>query len=327
VDGLRVDGVASMLYLDYSRRAGEWIPNEHGGRENLEAIGFLRRLNEVVYGIFPDIQTAAEESTSWPMVSRPVWVGGLGFGFKWDMGWMNDVLRYFAYDPIHRRYHQDQLTFRSMYACTENFVLPLSHDEVVHGKGSLLAKMPGDAWQQFANLRLLYAFMFAQPGHKLLFQGAELAPWTEWAHDGALDFGLLEWPTHRGVFNLLSALNHVYRAEPALHELDFVPEGFEWVETRNAEWSVLGFERIARDGTRVLCVFNFTPIPREGYRVGVLQPGTWRELLNTDADTFAGSGVGNAGALDSDPVGAQGRGHSLSLRLPPLGALFLRSPQ
>ncbi|MEZ4328829.1 MAG: 1,4-alpha-glucan branching protein GlgB [Polyangiales bacterium] len=325
-DGLRVDGVASMLYLDYSRRAGEWLPNEHGGRENLEAIAFLRRLNEAVYKRFPDAQTTAEESTSWPMVSRPVWVGGLGFGFKWDLGWMNDVLRYFGRDPVHRRFHQEQLTFRSMYACSENFVLPLSHDEVVHGKGSLLAKMPGDTWQQFANLRLLYAFMFAQPGHKLLFQGAELAPYTEWAHDGALDLGLLGYATHRGVFELLGALNALYRAEPALHELDFVPEGFEWVETRNPEWSVLAFERVARDGARVLCVFNFTPVPREGYRVGVRQPGLWRELLNTDADVFAGSGVGNEGAVHSDSQGAQERPHSLALRLPPLGALYLRSP-
>jgi alpha-1,4-glucan:alpha-1,4-glucan 6-glycosyltransferase/4-alpha-glucanotransferase len=327
IDGLRVDGVASMLYLDYSRKAGEWIPNEHGGRENLDAIQFLRRLNEVLYGRHPDTQTTAEESTSWPMVSRPTWVGGLGFGFKWDLGWMNDVLRYFGRDPVHRRFHQEQLTFRSMYAFQENFVLPLSHDEVVHGKGSLLGKMPGDVWQKFANLRLLYAFMYAQPGHKLLFQGAELAPWDEWSHDRPLDLGLLSWSTHQGIFDLLAALNRVYRAEPALHELDFVAAGFEWVETRNPEWSVLAFERIARDGLRVLCVFNFTPVPREGYRVGVLQPGTWAEILNTDAGLFAGSGVGNAGAVASDPVAAQGRAHSLALRLPPLGALYLRSPR
>ena len=326
VDGLRVDAVASMLYLDYSREEGEWIPNEFGGNENTEAISFLKEFNETVYAEFPDAITIAEESTAWTGVSRPTFTGGLGFGQKWMMGWMHDTLSYFKHDPIHRQYHHNEITFSLVYAFSENFMLPLSHDEVVHGKGSLLAKMPGDTWQQFANLRLLYAFMFAQPGHKLLFQGAELAPYTEWAHDGALDLGLLGYATHRGVFELLGALNALYRAEPALHELDFVPEGFEWVETRNPEWSVLAFERVARDGARVLCVFNFTPVPREGYRVGVRQPGLWRELLNTDADVFAGSGVGNEGAVHSDSQGAQERPHSLALRLPPLGALYLRSP-
>lgn len=326
VDGLRVDGVASMLYLDYSRADGEWIPNVHGGRENLEAIDFLRKLNEAFYEEHPHGQTSAEESTSWPMVSHPTFLGGLGFGTKWDLGWMHDTLHYFAREPVHRKYHQDQLTFRSMYAWHENFVLPLSHDEVVHGKGSLLGRMPGDQWRRFANLRLLYAYMFASPGHKLLFMGSELAPETEWDHEASLDWGLLADPMRHGVMRCLSELNRLYRGEAALHALDQRPAGFAWVECGAPELSVLAFERIAPDGARVLCAFNLTPVPREGYRIGVEKAGYWRELLNTDAREFGGSGVGNWGGLESQAIPALGRANSLSLTLPPLASVWLRSP-
>ncbi|HVU04366.1 MAG TPA: 1,4-alpha-glucan branching protein GlgB [Polyangiaceae bacterium] len=325
-DGLRVDGVASMLYLDYSRADGQWIPNEFGGRENLDAISFLRWLNESVYGRFPDVSMTAEESTAWPMVSRPTYLGGLGFGSKWDLGWMHDTLDYFSKDPIHRRYHHDRLTFRGMYAWHENFVLPLSHDEVVHGKGSLLGKMPGDDFQKFANLRLLFAYQYACPGHKLLFMGGELGTRNEWSHESPLELSLLDSPPHAGVARLVSALNAVYRSEPALYELDKRPEGFAWVDIRNAEESVLAFERRARDGSRVLAVFNFTPVVRRGYRVGVTTEGFWKEILNSNAAEFGGTGEGNFGGRKADPVGAHGRRYSIEITLPPLAAVYFRSP-
>jgi 1,4-alpha-glucan branching enzyme len=324
-DGLRVDAVASMLYLDYSRKAGEWIPNEFGGRENLGAIRFLRATNEEVYRSFPEAQTIAEESTAWPLVSRPLYVGGLGFGYKWDMGWMHDTLAYMAHDPVHRKFHHGQMTFRMIYAWNESFVLPLSHDEVVHGKGSLLAKMPGDPWQKLANLRLLYGYMFGQPGKKMLFMGAELAEWREWNHDGSLDWGLLEDPAHAGIARWLGDLNRLYREEPALHELDYSPEGFEWIDANDAENSILSFLRKGKDGQEpVLAVFNCTPLPRSNYRVGVPGGGFWREVLNSDATIYGGSGVGNFGGMDATPVPLHGRSHSLTLTLPPLGAVFFQ---
>jgi 1,4-alpha-glucan branching enzyme len=322
-DGLRVDAVASMLYLDYSRRQGEWIPNELGGRENLRAVEFLRRLNTSVYGEHADVQTVAEESTAWPGVSRPVDAGGLGFGFKWDMGWMHDTLLYMSKDPVYRTYQHDTITFRMLYAFNENFVLPLSHDEVVHGKGSLLSKMPGDDWQRFANLRLLYAYQFAQPGKKLLFMGGELAQTTEWDHEAGLDWGLLQRASHEGVRRLIADVAALYRDEPAMHELDASPEGFEWIDASDRAASVLSFLRKARRGRPVLFVANFTPVPRHRYRVGVPVGGKWREVLNTDADTYGGSGQGNYGGLDADEVPMHGRQHSLPLVLPPLGAVFL----
>jgi 1,4-alpha-glucan branching enzyme len=314
-----------MLHLDYSRNAGEWIPNEHGGRENLEAVAFLRRLNEDVYREYPDVQTFAEESTSWPMVSRPLYVGGLGFGLKWDMGWMNDTLRHFHRDPVHRRYHSGELTFRTMYAGTENFVLPLSHDEVVHGKGSLLGKMPGDEWQQFANLRVLLAYQYTQPGKKLLFMGGEFAQRAEWDHDASLDWHLLEQPPHRGIQRLTRDLNRLLRAEPALHERDFDPAGFAWVDANDSDNSVATYLRLGGDERDVVLVAcNFTTVPRDGYRVGVPRAGFWRELLNTDAWEYGGSGRGNLGGLDTVPVAVHGRPQSLDLCLPPLAAVVLR---
>lgn len=325
VDGIRVDGVASMLYRDYSRAEGEWIPNEHGGRENLEAISLLQALNTAVYSAFPDVQTYAEESTSWPSVSRPVYVGGLGFGCKWDMGWMHDTLSYMQQEPVHRKWHHNQLTFRAMYAFHENFVLPLSHDEVVHGKGSLLGKMPGDEWQRFANLRLLLSLMFAQPGKKLLFMGAELAQDSEWDHDGSLDFDLAKQPLRAGVGRLLAHLNRTYVADPALHQRDVDARGFEWIDADDAERSVLAFARRARDEDwPIAIVCNFTPVPRPNYRLGVNFPGEWREIVNSDAKEYGGSGQGNLGAVMSTPVPSGGRPHSLVLTLPPLGAVFLK---
>jgi 1,4-alpha-glucan branching enzyme len=324
VDGLRVDAVASMLYLDYSRKAGEWIPNEFGGRENLEAIAFLRALNEEVYESFPDVQTLAEESTAWPMVSRPLYIGGLGFGYKWDMGWMHDALAYLQNDPIHRRFQHNKITFRSLYAFNENFVLPLSHDEVVHGKGSLVNKMPGDVWQKLANLRLLYGNMFAQPGKKLLFMGAELAQWREWNHDSSLDWDLLDDPGHAGIGRWLGDLNRFYQQEPALHELDCNPEGFEWIDGSDAEHSVIAFLRRAKKGEPVVVIFNFTPVVRENYRIGVPGRGYWKELLNSDAPEYGGSGKGNYGGVEAAPFPMHGRSHSLTLTLPPLGVLFLQ---
>jgi 1,4-alpha-glucan branching enzyme len=324
-DGLRVDAVASMLYLDYSRRSGEWIPNRFGGRENLEAIAFLRRLNEEIYAAFPDVQTIAEESTAWPLVSRPTYVGGLGFGMKWDMGWMHDTLAYLRTDPVYRKWEHRRLTFRGLYAFTESFLLPLSHDEVVHGKGSLLGKMPGDDWQKFANLRLLLAYQTAQPGKKLLFMGGEFGQGREWSHDRSLDWHLLEQPAHRGVERWVADLNRLYRGEKAMHELDADPSGFEWIDPNDADHSVASFLRLGRDADAVvLAVFNFTPIPRRNYRVGVPFEGYWREVLNSDAREFGGSGLGNLGGVESAPVPSHGRPHSLNLTLPPLAAVFLR---
>jgi 1,4-alpha-glucan branching enzyme len=324
-DGLRVDAVASMLYLDYSRAAGEWIPNEFGGRENLEAISFLRRLNEDVYANFPDVQTIAEESTSWPMVSRPTYAGGLGFGMKWDMGWMHDTLEYMQRPPVYRGYHHNEITFRMVYAFQENFVLPLSHDEVVHGKGSLFGKMPGDDWQKFANLRLLYGYMYGQPGKKLLFMGDELGQWSEWRHDSSVDWQTLEYPQHRGVQQWVSDLNKVYRETSALYAHDFDPAGFSWIDGADTQNSVLSWVRqgVSKDDI-VVAVFNFTPVPRHGYLVGVPTGGTWRELLNSDAEVYGGSGMGNGGEIEAQPGKHHGRPYSLSLTLPPLRALFLK---
>ncbi|HZF11454.1 MAG TPA: 1,4-alpha-glucan branching protein GlgB [Thermoanaerobaculia bacterium] len=329
-DGLRVDAVASMLYLDYSRKAGEWIPNEHGGRENLESIAFLRALNEKVYEIHPDIQTIAEESTAWPLVSRPTYIGGLGFGYKWDMGWMHDTLEYMALDPILRKFQHNKLTFRTIYAWAESFVLPLSHDEVVHGKGSLYGKMTGNAWQKLASLRLLYAYMFAQPGKKLLFMGAELGQMREWNHDGSLDWPLLDDPGHAGLQGWLADLNRLYSAEPALHELDCAPGGFEWIDCSDAEKSILAILRLGKPGSEeqeparpVIVVLNFTPVARHGYQIGAPLGGHWREVLNSDSASYGGSGEGNLGDVLAEPVPRHGRAWSLTLTLPPLGALFL----
>lgn len=325
VDGLRVDAVASMLYLDFSRAEGAWVPNPEGGRENLEAIHFLRRFNEEVYRRFPEVQTYAEESTAWPGVSRPTYAGGLGFGFKWDMGWMHDTLEYFRLDPIYRKYHHRNLTFRGLYAWSENFVLPLSHDEVVHGKGSLLGKMPGDPWQKFANLRLLLGYMYAVPGKKLLFMGGEFAQEREWNHEGELDWWLLSRPEHAGLQLWVQDLNRVYREESALHELDCEPEGFQWVIADDADSGVLAFLRKAQEAREcVLIVAHFTPVVRANYRVGVPFPGIWRELLNSDAREYGGSGVGNLGGALAEPVPAQGLPCSLTLTIPPLGILFLK---
>jgi 1,4-alpha-glucan branching enzyme len=325
VDGLRVDGVASMLYLDYARQPGEWIPNEFGGRENLGAVSFLRMLNEAVARDHPGAVTIAEESTAWPGVSRPVASGGLGFDMKWNMGWMHDTLNYFAYQPIHRRYHQGQLTFSMVYAFHENFVLPLSHDEVVYGKGSVLQKMPGDDWQQFANLRALYGYMWAHPGKKLLFMGAEFAQRREWAHEGQLDWQLLDAPAHAGVQRLVADLNALYRDERALHEQDFASSGFDWIALDDAAQSVIAFIRKPIDGgSTVLVVCNLTPVPRLGYRLGVPHAGYWREVMNTDAQDYGGSGIGNLGGVESEATGSHGRPHSLMLSLPPLATLMLR---
>jgi 1,4-alpha-glucan branching enzyme len=309
VDGIRIDGVASMLYLDYSRKEGEWIPNQYGGKENIEAITFIRRLNEEVYRRFPDVQTIAEESTSWPMVSRPVYVGGLGFGMKWNMGWMHDTLAYFSTDPVFRKYHHNQLTFSIWYAFFENFMLSLSHDEVVHGKGSLLSKMPGDDWQ------------------KLLFMGAEFGQWSEWDHEKSLDWHLLQYPTHRSLQTWLKHLNILYRGEPALYELDFENEGFEWGDLSDWEQSVVSYFRKGKDRDAVLLVvINFTPVPRHNYLVGVTSGGYWREVLNSDSQEYGGSGQGNFGGLDSTPVAMHGKDHSLSITVPPLGmVVFKRS--
>ncbi len=326
VDGLRVDGVASMLYLDYSRRPGEWIPNRHGGNENLDAIALLRHLNGMVFAEFPDAQTYAEESTAWPMVSRPNYLGGLGFGFKWDMGWMHDTLRYFARDPVFRKFHHHELTFRAVYAYSENFVMPLSHDEVTHGKGSLLNNMPGDEWQKFANLRLLFAYMFALSGKKLLFMGLEFGQSSEWNHDASLDWHLLDQGLHRGLMTLVAELNRVYKELPALHALDTQAHGFEWVDANDSEASVLSFYRKDGQGNRVLVVMNCTPLARHDYRVGVDNLGSWHEVLNTDAVGFGGSGVGNCGQVFAESVPWHGRPASVNLSLPPLGALFLQGP-
>jgi 1,4-alpha-glucan branching enzyme len=324
-DGLRVDAVASMLYLDYGRKHGEWIPNRFGGRENLDAIDFLRFLNETLYRDFPDIQTIAEESTAWPQVSRPNYVGGLGFGMKWNMGWMHDTLNYFKRDPVYRKHHHDELTFSLWYAFHENFVLPLSHDEVVHGKGSLIGRMPGDDWQQFANLRVLLGFMWAHPGKKLLFMGGEIGQRREWTHEDSLEWHVLQYPLHEGVQRWVADLNRVYRENNALHGQDFSPGGFRWVQRGDWEQSALSFLRLgAESAPPVLAVFNFTPIPRYNYRVGVPRGGYWREILNSDASFYGGSGLGNQGGADAVPMPYEEYSHSLTLTLPPLAVTLFK---
>jgi len=324
-DALRVDAVASMLYLDYGRKEGEWIPNEHGGRENTGAIAFLEKFNEAVYRSHPDVQTIAEESTAWPMVSRPIYIGGLGFGMKWNMGWMHDTLDYFSKDPLYRKYHHNQLTFSIWYAFFENFILSLSHDEVVYGKGSLLRKMPGEDWQKFANLRLLLGYLYGHPGKKLMFMGAEFGQWDEWYHERSLDWHLLQYPPHQGVQRWIKDLNRLYRREPALYELDFRQEGFEWIDFRDWEGSIISFIRKGKSPEEIfLVVCNFTPVPRMNYRVGVPRGGIWKEVLNSDAKLYGGGGYGNFGRVEATPVSYHGKEHSLSLTLPPLGVLFFK---
>ena len=325
IDGLRVDAVASMLYLDYGREEGEWVPNEYGGKENVAAIGFLRQLNEHVYGEHPDVMTFAEESTSWPMVSSPTYLGGLGFGFKWNMGWMNDILRYFARDPIYREYHQGDLTFSLVYAFSENFLLPFSHDEVVHGKASLLSKMPGDDWQKFANLRALYAFMYGHPGKKLLFMGCEFAQWDEWNHDSSIDWHLLEFDPHRGMQRLVRDLNTLYRGETALYEQDADGNGFEWIDCNDAHSNVVTFLRRGANPEDVL-IFgsNFSNAPRQNYLIGSPTGGAWEEIFNSDADIYGGSDCGNAGRVEATDTETHGRPHTLSVTLPPLGVVVFK---
>jgi 1,4-alpha-glucan branching enzyme len=324
-DGLRIDAVASMLYLDYSRKEGQWIPNQYGGRENLEAISFLRRFNEEVYRNHPDVHTIAEESTAWPMVSRPTYLGGLGFGMKWDMGWMHDTLDYMSKDPIYRKYHHNRLTFRLLYAFHENFVLSLSHDEVVYGKGSLLGRMPGDDWQKFANLRLLFGYMYSQPGKKLIFMGGEFGQWSEWNHEESLDWHLLEYPLHRGLKRWVEDVNKLYRTERSLYELDFDSAGFEWIDCNDSQQSVLSLMRKGRSSDDVLIIVcNFTPGPRFNYRVGTPRGGYWREILNSDSEEYGGSGHGNLGRVEASPIPFHGRPYSLNLTLPPLGAVFFK---
>jgi 1,4-alpha-glucan branching enzyme len=325
IDGLRVDAVASMLYLDYSRKEGEWVPNQYGGRENIDALNFLRRFNEAVYREYPDVLTVAEESTAWGGVSRPTYVGGLGFGYKWDMGWMHDTLSYLSLDPVHRKYHHNQLTFRMLYAFTESFVLPLSHDEVVHGKRSLLSKMPGDHWQKFANLRLLLGYMVTQPGKKLLFMGGDIGQWNEWNHDASLDWHLLQYPLHKGAQRWVRDLNTTYRGQPALHQLDCESAGFEWIDCNDSEQSVLSYLRKGRSAEdTVVVALNFTPVPRHNYRIGVPAGGRWEEILNSDAPLYGGSGQGNIGAVDAAPVGWHGRPYLLNITVPPLGMVVFR---
>jgi len=323
IDALRVDAVASMLYLDYGRRAGEWIPNRFGGHENLEAVEFIKQLNLAAYRDHPDTQTIAEESTAWPMVSRPTYLGGLGFGLKWNLGWMHDTLKYLQQDPIHRKYHHSRLTFSIWYAFSENFVLPLSHDEVVHGKGSLIGRMPGDEWQQFAGLRLLYGYMWTHPGKKLLFMGGEFAQRREWHHDESLEWHVLQHPLHAGVQRWVRDLNRLYRLTPALHELDFTEAGFAWVDCADADISVISYLRMGSSGPPVLVVCNFTPVARAHYQLGVPQGGRWRECLNSDASDYGGSGQGNLGSVDAEDIAAHGHPHSLRVRLPPLAVVLL----
>ncbi|MBV09851.1 MAG: 1,4-alpha-glucan branching enzyme, partial [Rubinisphaera sp.] len=325
IDGIRVDAVASMLYLDYSRDAGEWIPNAHGGRENLEAIQFLKDLNVMIHGEFPGALSFAEESTAWGGVSRPVYEGGLGFTMKWDMGWMNDTVHYIQRDPVHRKHHQNELSFRMIYAFTENFVLPLSHDEVVHGKRSLLSQMPGDFWQQFANLRLLYGYQYCMPGKKLLFMGCELGQWHEWNHDAELDWALIGNTHHDGIRNFIGDLNRVLRDHPALHECDFSDAGFSWIHADDAANSSYAFCRISKNETETLvCAFNFTPVPRDKYLIGVPKAGTYTEILNSDAHTYGGTNVGNAGKVKTVKEPMHGRKQSVEVVLPPLGMIVLR---
>lgn len=325
IDGIRVDAVASMLYRDYSRKEGEWIANEHGGRENLEAINFLRQLNTEIYKSFPDVQMIAEESTAWPMVSRPTYVGGLGFGYKWDMGWMHDTLIYFSREPVHRKFHHNELTFRAIYQFSENYLLPLSHDEVVHGKGSLIGRMPGDEWQRFANLRLLLSYHWSAPGKKLLFMGGDIAQYREWNYENSIDWHLLEHEPHRKLQHLVRELNHLYRAEPALHELDCDPGGFTWLEPNDSDHSVYSYLRRGKSEKSVIAVaLNCTPAPRLGYRIGVPFAGTWREVFNSDAEDYGGSGHGNYGGVDAEKSPYHGHPYSLVLTLPPLGAVMFR---
>jgi 1,4-alpha-glucan branching enzyme len=327
-DGLRVDAVASMLYLDYSRKAGEWIPNKYGGRENVEAIDLLRRFNEDIYRNYPDVQTIAEESTSWPMVSRPNYVGGLGFGMKWDMGWMHDTLEYMSQDPIFRKYRHNNLTFRMIYAFFENFILPLSHDEVVYGKGSLLNKMPGDDWQKFANLRLLLGYMYAQSGKKLLFMGGEFGQWREWVHDESLEWDLLQYERHAQLQKWVEDLNRLYRSEPALHELDCEQAGFEWIDCTDAASSIVSLMRTGRStGDIIIAVSNFTPVPLLNYHVGAPRMGLWKEVLNSDSKEYGGSGQGNMGGVEASPIPIHGRPYSLSLTLPPLATVLFKSEE
>jgi 1,4-alpha-glucan branching enzyme len=326
VDGLRVDAVASMLYLDYSRKEGEWIPNQYGGRENLEAIEFLRHFNEAIFREHPEVQTIAEESTAWPMVSRPLYVGGLGFGLKWDMGWMHDTLKYMAENPVHRKWHHSRVTFRMLYAWHENFVLPLSHDEVVHGKGSLVGRMAGAGWEEFANLRALYGYMYGQAAKKLLFMGGEIAQRAEWNHDQSLDWHLLEHEGHAGVQRWVRDLNRLYRSEPALHELDCEPDGFQWVDCNDADRSLLSFLRRGRTtGDVILVACNFTPLARHDYRLGVPRAGWWREALNSDAKEYWGQGIGNLGGVEATPDPSHGHPYSVSVTLPPLAVVFFTS--
>jgi 1,4-alpha-glucan branching enzyme len=325
VDGLRVDAVASMLYLDYGRREGQWIPNRFGGKENLDAIHFLRTLNEHVYGAYPDTMMIAEESTSWPQVSRPIYLGGLGFGLKWNMGWMHDVLNFMSQDPVYRNYHHNEITFSLVYAFAENFVLPFSHDEVVYGKGSMIRKMPGDDWQKFANLRLLYGFMFGHPGKKLLFMGDEFGQWSEWNHDASLEWNLLEHPSHAGLKRWVRDLNTLYRGEPFLHTMDFNSAGFEWVDCKDFQRSIISFLRRGQNpNDQLLFVCNFTPVVRQNYRVGVPLEGYWKEILNSDAPLYGGSGQGNFGGLSTVPLPIHGRPFSLNMTLPPLGIVIFR---
>lgn len=326
IDGIRVDAVASMLYLNYSRRDGEWLPNQYGGHEHLEAIHFLQHLNTSIYRNYPDVQTFAEESTAWPMVSRPIYVGGLGFGAKWDMGWMHDTLAYMSMDPILRRYHHDKMTFRMLYAFSENFVLPLSHDEVVHGKGSLVEKMPGSEAEKIANVRALLGYMYGQPAKKLLFMGSELGQWSEWAHEASVEWHLEQYGQHRGLQDWVSDLNRVYREEAALHETDFEKDGFAWIDTNDAENSVFSFIRQSpTTKTIILVICHFTPVPRHNYHVGVPRSGFWRELLNSDAVEYGGAGYGNMGGVKTVPIPVHDQLHSLTLTLPPFGVLFFKS--
>ena len=321
IDGLRVDAVASMLYLDYSRKPGEWVPNVHGGRENLDAIEFMKHFNAVCYERFPGIMTIAEESTAWPGVSRPTYLGGLGFGFKWNMGWMHDFLQYMSHEPIHRRYHQGEASFSLVYAFQEHFVLVLSHDEVVHGKGSLLNKMPGDPWQKFANLRMFYAWMYAHPGKKLLFMGCEIGQWKEWNHNQSIDWHLLQYPLHDGLRRLIQHLNFLYQSETAYSEDDDSYAGFEWIDLHDADNSIFTFARKGRSGSTLLFAVNATPVPRHAYRVGAPGEGWYEEVLNTDAGIYGGGNIGNWGGMHADPIGWQGRSHSLCLTLPPLSTI------
>jgi 1,4-alpha-glucan branching enzyme len=325
IDGLRVDAVASMLYLDYGREPGEWIPNEFGGKENLGAVSLLKELNVLIHREFPGAVTIAEESTAWPGVSRPTYTGGLGFTFKWNMGWMHDMLTFFQHDPIYRRFHQNQITFGLLYAFSENFILALSHDEVVHGKRTLLDKMPGDVWQRFANLRLLYGYMYSHPGKKMLFMGGEFGQWQEWNHDRSLDWHLCEYAPHQGLQRLIRDLNRVYREEPALHEVDFDWSGFQWIDFSDADNSVIAYMRKARSQhTAIVCLCNFTPVPRYDYRIGVPELGWYRELINTDGIAYGGSNMGNSGGIHATETPSHGLSYSLTVTLPPLSMLLLK---